>query len=84
MQALPDEVQESILSTQVEDLHSGGYWPSWSERIAAVQKLASPGVLKCAAPAGLLVTDFEALCKDATWLDYSQRFGDAVKRRELK
>jgi hypothetical protein len=84
IQALPDEVQKSILGTQVEDLHSGGYWPSWSERIAAVQKLASPGVLKCAAPARLLVADFEALCKEVTWLDYRQRFGDAVKRRELK
>ena len=60
------------------------YWPSWSERIAAIQKLASPGVLKCPAPARSLVADFESLCKDVTWLDYSQRFGNAVNRRELK
>ena len=46
--------------------------------------LAAPGVLKCPAPAKLLVADFEGLCKDVTWLDYSQRWGDTVKRRDLK
>jgi hypothetical protein len=84
MQSLPDEVQQSILETQVDDLRTGGYWPTWSERIAAIQKLASPGVLKCNAPAKLLVTDFEGLCKEVTWLDYSQRFGDKVKRKDLR
>lgn len=84
MQALPDEVQQSILETQVEDVRTGGYWPTWSERIAAVQKLALPGALKCTAPAKLLVANFDELCKEVTWLDYTQRFGPAVKRKELK
>lgn len=84
MDTLPEEVKQSILETQVEDLRAGGYWPTWSERIAAIQKQAAPGVFKCAAPARMLVADFEGLCKDVTWLDYSQRFGNAVNRRELK
>jgi hypothetical protein len=84
MQTLPDEVQQSILETQVDDQHSGGYWPTWSERIAAIQKQAAPGTLKCSAPARLLVADFEGLCKEVTWLDYGQRFGAAVERRDLK
>ena len=84
MQALPDEVQRSILETQVEDEHSGGYWPTWSERIAAIQKQACPGVLKCSAPARVLVADFEGLCKEVTWLDYGKRFGAAVERKDLK
>lgn len=84
MQTLPDEVQQSILATQVEDPKGADYLPSWAERIAATQKQAAPGVLKCAAPARLLVADFESLCKDVTWLDYSQRYGNTVKRRDLK
>jgi hypothetical protein len=84
MQTLPSEVQQSILETQVEDQHSGGYWPTWSERIAAIQKQAAPGTLKCSVPARLLVADFEALCKEVTWLDYGQRFGAAVERKDLK
>lgn len=84
MQTLPGEVQESILATQVEDFNGASYLPSWAERIAATQKQAAPGVLKCVPPARLLVADFEALCKDVTWLDYSQRYGNAVKRRDLK
>jgi hypothetical protein len=84
LDTLPEEVKQSLLETQVDDLHNGGYWPTWPERIAAIQKLASPGVLRCAAPAKMLVADFEGLCQEVTWLDYSQRFGEAVKRRELK
>ena len=84
MQTLPEEVQQSILETQVEDLHSGGYWPTWPERIAAIQKHAAPGTLKCTAPARVLVADFEGLCKEVTWLDYGQRFGAAIERRDLK
>lgn len=84
LQTLPNEVQQSILETQVDDQHSGGYWPTWSERIAAIQKQAAPGSLKCSAPARLLVADFEALCKEVTWLDYGQRFGAAVERKDLK
>lgn len=84
METLPEEVKQSILETQVEDLRAGGYWPTWSERIAAIQKQAAPGVLKCSAPAKLLVADFESLCKEVTWLDYGQRFGAAVERKDLK
>lgn len=84
MQTLPEEVQQSILETSVDDLRTGDYFPTWSERISAVQKLAAPGVLKCPVPARMLVANFEKLCQEVTWLDYSQRFGTKVRRRELK
>lgn len=82
LQTLPHEVQQSILETAVDDPHAD-YQPTLSERVAAAQKLALPGVLKCPAPARVLIADFESLSRDVTWLDCTQRFGATVKRRDL-
>jgi hypothetical protein len=82
LKTLPPEVQQSILETPVDEPHAD-YQPTLQERVAATQKLALPGVLKCPAPARALVADFEGLSRETTWIDCSHRFGNAVKRRDL-
>jgi len=84
LQTLPPEVQQSVLETPVDDPHASDYHPTWSQRIATAQNLALGGVLKCPASARLLVDAFDALCREVTWFDCSQRFGSAIKRRDLK
>jgi hypothetical protein len=90
--SLPPEVQQSLLEQPVDDPPPGDYRPTWEERSATVQSLARPGIVATSAGettpanarASVLVADFEALCRDVTWLDASRRFGPLLKRRDLR
>jgi Zn-dependent protease with chaperone function len=58
--------------------------PSDKDRIAAAEKLASPGVFHCDRPAADLFTDFHAQSAAATWDLYVGYFGPKVPRTALQ
>jgi Zn-dependent protease with chaperone function len=58
--------------------------PSGKDRIAAAEKLASPGIFHCDRPAADLFTDFNAQSAAATWDLYLGYFGPKVPRSALQ
>ncbi len=78
--AVRENVEKYMLAatTQILDTH-----PSDAERSEHAKKVVGPGIFQTEGPATVLFRDFDALCREVTFVMYRQLIGEEVQPHHL-